>query len=117
MNIDEYGEVINGEQTYIKIAKFLKDKTPILVGWTDEEFTHYDILFIYNCNGMGMYQRGIRISDLFVSIISVGSFGFKTDTEKGVGYVAEKLFKGRTDVSVEKVTQLINGIIKELNKD
>ncbi len=117
MNVDKYGEVVNGEKTYKKIADFLKKDGSFLIGWTDEKFTHYDILFSYNCDGMGVFQRGIKISDLFVSIISVGSFGFKVDTEKSIGYVGEKLFYGKTDISVEKITQLINGIIKNLNRE
>lgn len=64
--------------------------------------------------GEGCYQRGLRITDLFVSIMSVGSFGFKTDSTKDVGYIAEKLFNSRVDDSVKAVTDLINGIIKEL---
>ena len=116
MNLDKYGEVINGEKTYVKIAESLKKGTPFFIGWYDEDFTHYDILFSYKCDGEGMHQRGIRNSDLFVSIMSIGSYGFKLEYPKATEYIGEKLFGGRTDISVEKVTQLINGVIEELKK-
>lgn len=49
--------------------------------------------------------------------MSIGSFGFKVDSTKEAGYIAEKLFFGRLDDSVKAVTELINGVIKELNND
>ena len=111
---NKYDEIINGEETYKVIAGNLKQGLSVFIGWTDNVYTHYDILFTYKAMGTGGYQRGLKTSDLFVSIMSVGSFGFKIDSDKDVGYIAEKLFYGREDESVKAVTELINGIIKEM---
>ena len=117
MNTDEYFEIINGEGTYSYIASVLKDGRAIMIGWTDQQYTHYDIMFKLGVVGEGGYQRGLKQSDLFVSIMSIGAFGFKVDNNKKYStYIAEKLFNSRCDSSVEKVTELINGIIEELNK-
>ena len=113
-NKNEYDEIINGEETYNVIAGNLLQGLNVFIGWTDNIYTHYDILFTYKALGTGGYQRGLRTSDLFVSIMSIGSFGFKIDSDKDVGYIAEKLFNGREDESVKSVTELINGIIKEM---
>ncbi len=112
--VNSYDEVINDNGTYKVIAGNLKRGYSTFIGWTDNDSTHYDILFTYGCTGEGCYQRGLRITDLFVSIMSIGSFGFKTDSTKDVSYIAEKLFNNRIDSSVEAITTLINGIIKEL---
>ena len=36
MNVDEYGEIINGEDTYREIAKHLIKGESVGIGWTDE---------------------------------------------------------------------------------
>ena len=36
---DLYGEVINDKKNYQLIAQALEDR-PVIIGWTDEEFTH-----------------------------------------------------------------------------
>ena len=114
LNMNQYSEVINGNNTYKSIAMCLLENHSIFIGWTDNVFTHYDILFTYGVVGNGGYQRGLKTTDLFVSIMSIGSFGFKTDSFKDPGYVAEKLFNGREDSTIKCVTELINGIIKEM---
>ena len=116
MNYNKYDEVINGKYTYKTIAKNIIEEVPTLIGWTDEERTHYDILFTYEVDKNGYVQSGIKENDLFISIMRTGAFGFKIDSEKYPEYIAEKLFNGRVDSSVEKLTELINGIIKELKK-
>lgn len=117
MNFSKYGEVINGDLTYKAIAEEINYNQSILIGWTDEEFTHYDILFIYKTITRGTnIQGGIRGSDLFVSIMRKGAFGFEVNSqEKSSGYIAEKLHVGG-DVTAEKLAELINGVIKELNQ-
>lgn len=117
MNFNKYGEVINGNETYKTIAENVWLEIPTLIGWTDEIYTHYDILFTSRVDKNGCVQGGIERYDLFVSIMRIGAFGFKTDDKKYPGYIAEKLFNGRLDKSVEKVTELINGVIKELNNE
>ena len=117
MNYNKYDEVINGKDTYKSIAKSLKDGIPVLIGWTDGIDTHYDILFTYKVNKNGFVQGGIKENDLFISIMRMGAFGFKTDSEKHFSYIAEKLFNSRVDDSVGKVTELINGVIEEINNN
>ena len=116
MNKDEYGEIINGAETYTEIANKLKKCEAVIIGWADEKDTHYDILFTngaYKQNG-NLLQRGLKGNELFVSIMSKGAFGFKTDTLKDRGYIAEKLNLAINETT-QKLTDLINGIIEELN--
>ena len=113
MNKDEFDEVINGEKTYKEIAYQLKHGNSVIIGWTDEEWTHYDILFTLNVVKEGGLQSGLRWNDLFVSIMRKGAFGFLTDNLKDKGYVAEKL-NLNYNVTAEKITELINGIITNL---
>ena len=116
MNKDKYGEIINGKETFEKIANLLKQGESAIIGWTDELFTHYDILFTmgaYKEDG-NYFQRGIKANDLFVSVMSKGAFGFKVENgEKHPSYIAEKLYIVG-DETVEKFGELINGVIKEL---
>ena len=60
-----------------------------------------------------MIQRGIKGSDLFVSIMSYSSYGFKTDDKKYQSYIEEKLNLGN-NITTKKITELINGIIENL---
>jgi hypothetical protein len=114
MNKDNYSEIINGEDTYREIANHLKEGKSVFIGWTDNEMTHYDILFTYKeVISEGCHQRGMRAGDLFVSIIGIGAFGFNLG-EKAPGYIAEKLFHGRYDETVDKITELINKIGAQL---
>lgn len=117
MNKTEYNEIINGSETYKEIANNLKQHIPVIIGWTDEICTHFDILFTYQAyKEYGNYlQRGFMPTDLFVSVLSCGAYGFEVDREKSVGYISEKLsVHGET---AEKLTELINGIIGELNNE
>ena len=59
-------------------------------------------------------SKGPRFSAFFIAI---GSFGFKIDDMKSAGYIAEKIFHGRLDKSVVALTELINGVLNELNKE
>lgn len=112
MDKDEYGEIINGKNTYSYIANCLVNwGENVIIGWTDELGTHYDIFFsLNNTEGIGNFQRGIRISDLFVGIVSKSFFGFKIEGEKHWTYIAEKLDLGSGETA-EKVAELINGVI------
>lgn len=118
MDSDEYGEIINGINTYITIANKLTKGKDVMIGWTDEKYSHYDIIFNY---GVDMYgtniQRGLQPNYLYVSIIGIGAMGFRTDTEKYEDYIQEKfnIIYEKT-IDCIKLTELINGIIKELKK-
>lgn len=113
MDKDKFGEVINGEKTYKEIAYKIKHGYSVIIGWTDEEYTHFDILFTLNVVKEGTLQGGLRWNDLFVSIMRKGAFGFLTDSKKDSGYIGEKLGLG-DNVTTEKLTELINGIIDNL---
>ena len=128
-----YNEIINSEEVYMAIAKNLKTDKAVLIGWSDEKMTHFDILFTYQpiadvrqiLNGTmigdeflsGSFQGGICPSDLFVSIMRVGCFGFDVKhTNTNSGYYDEKL-SGRLQIgktTSEKLAELINGIKKNL---
>lgn len=114
MNIDDYGEIINGPYTYKGIANRLEEGETVIIGWTDEKHTHLDLLFNFKTYKEGMLQRGLRGNELYVSIISLGAFGFDVkDGEIHEGYISEKLnIYGEPTVS--KLADLINGVIKEL---
>lgn len=114
MNFNKYDEIINGKETYKKIAKELLFRETIGIGWTDGESTHLDIIFKLGLNEkFGSFQRGIKQDYLFVSIIDHTSYGFRVDTIKDVGYVQEKL-RMNNDTG-DKLAELINGIIIEMN--
>lgn len=113
MNYDKYNEVINGELTYKYIALELKKDQTIGIGWTDEIYTHFDIIFKLGINKFGDFQRGIRSNYLFVSIIGHTSYAFVPDSIKEGDYIQEKL-RMNNDCG-DKLKELINGIIKELN--
>ena len=117
MNVDEYGEVINGKDTYFEIAKNLMEGESVGIGWTDEDSTHFDIIFTLGIKKYGMFQGGIKANDLFVSIIGWSSYGFRTDDIKLGGYIQEKLRLSNYDITGEKVKELINGVIECLNKE
>jgi len=111
MDYDTYGEVINGERTYQWLANDLKEGRAVLIGWTDQNSTHFDILLKLGVQKYGdNFQGGIRGSDLFVSVMRRGAFGFNPDhTDTHPGYYDEKL-GGGMGITGEKLAELINGI-------
>ena len=119
MDKDEYDEIINGKNTYKEIANKLKHRQAVIIGWTDERSTHLDILFTYyTYKESGNYlQRGLRGNELFVSIIGIGAFSFDVNTNKKYpGYIGGKL-NLTEEPTCEKLAELINGIIKELQDE
>lgn len=113
-NIDSWGEVVNGDATYDEIASQLNSGKAVLIGWTDGEGTHFDILFTRNPVGIGNYQGGVRRSDLFVSIMRVGSFGFEVNgLVKFPGYIEEKMTH-RLGSTAQHLADLINAVIARL---
>ena len=110
MNWNKYGEVINGNDTYREIANHLLNGKTVGIGWTDESFTHYDILFHLGMDvKAGDFQRGLKQYYLYVSIIDHTSMGFTTDSTKHNEYIKEKLrIHNETG---DKLSELINGII------
>lgn len=117
MNINKYGEVINSKDTYFAIAKHLIKGESVGIGWTDEDSTHFDIIFTLGIKKYGLFQGGIKANDLFVSILHWSSYGFSTDGVKLGGYIQEKLRLSDYDITGEKVKELVNGVIECLNKE
>ena len=117
MNQDTYGEILNGEETYKEIAGLLLKNKSILVGWTDQKGSHFDILFVLNPEFFGTnIQGGLRQDDLFVGVMRRGIFGFIIkDEDTHYGYIGEKL-NMRSNITTEKLAELINGVKKELVK-
>ena len=120
MNIDEYGEIINGENTYKIIAEELMNNGSCIIGWTDSKYDHRDILFTYKPEKHGTVQRGLNWnSHLYISIIDFCCMGFlieyKTDNTKDTGYIKEKL-RLKDNHCDDKICELLNGVIKELDK-
>ena len=114
MNINNYGEIINGAYSYKEVADRLNKGESVIIGWTDEKYTHLDLLFNYKTYKEGLLQKGLRGNELFVSIISIGAFGFDVkNREIHKGYISEKL-NIHGEPTVSKLGELINGIIKEL---
>lgn len=114
MNFDDYSEVINGEDTYKEIARELGKENNVIIGWTDQEGTHYDILFTFCALKYGSLQGGVKGGDLFVSIMRVGAFGFDIQNEDTApGYFSEKLHIGGGSTAV-KLAELINGVKKNI---
>lgn len=110
MELDDYGEVVNAKRTYEDIGILLLLGKSVIIGWTDSIYTHYDILFTYNPIKQGYLQRGLKANDLYVSVMSRGSFGFDiTNKNTDSGYVAEKL-NLQDDETSKKLTELINNI-------
>lgn len=114
MNYNKYDEVINGKETYKEIAKQLHDRNVVGIGWTDENSTHFDIVFNLGITKYGCFQRGIRSNFLFVSIIDHTSYAFVPDTIKEGTYIQDKL-RLNNDCG-DKVSELVNGIIASLQE-
>lgn len=117
MNENNYGEVINGNDTYKFIADSLRKGKTVGIGWTDEMATHLDIIFKLGIDiKCGNFQRGIKTDYLFVSIIDYSSYGFciKNGIKFG-GYIQEKM--RMQNECGNKLAELINGIIDVLNKE
>lgn len=113
MNFNKYDEVVNGNMTYKEIARRLKNNETIGIGWTDEDSTHLDIIFKCEISKVGCFQRGIKSDYLYVSIIDHTSYAFMPDTIKNAECIKEKI-RMNNDCG-DKVSELINGIIRELN--
>ena len=135
MNKDSYNEVINGEDTFKKIASCLmkehedSDTNACIIGWTDGIYDHRDIMFTYRPVHLGGgLQRGLRWCYLYVSIMGYFSMGFliedgywkddgtyfMPDNRKSNGYIMEKLNLHDNHCDIE-ICNLINGVIHEID--
>lgn len=110
MTKDKYNQVINSVDTYEEIADKLNLYGAVIIGWTDEQCTHLDIMFAYKPYMEGSLQGGMNDAELFVAVRGGGMFGFDVgDTRIFPEYAREKL-----GVWGEGLDDLLNGVIKEL---
>lgn len=118
MNKNEYGEIINGDSTYLQITSDLITSGSCIVGWTDQRYDHRDILFTFKPKQYGTLQRGLRWCYLYVSIMDHCSMGFliemRPDNRKDYGYIKEKL-RLRDNHCDDKICELINGVINKID--
>lgn len=112
MKQDEYGTFMNDPENYRFIIETLEEDSLILIAWTDEEGSQYDILFAMPPIGnvIGPVQGGIKNQDLFVSIMRKGAFAFEIGRTSHPGYYAEKLNMGGVNVTTEKLGELIDAV-------
>lgn len=112
MQTDKYGEVLNRAGTYDEIVAQLNTHSrSMIIGWTDEEGSHLDILFTLQPRQEGNLQRGSRgPTDLFVSIMGIGAHGFALDSDDiDPGYYGEKLRLG-DNITTTKLAELVNNV-------
>jgi len=120
-DFDTIRDVINGLSTFRNLARDLTDHGPQLIGWTDGHGTHLDILMSLGAgHAGGDIQGGVNRDYLFVAVMRVGAFGFRTDAyapKTSLADVDEKLssygFKTQTSVAL---ADLINGVRAEIRK-
>lgn len=111
---DVYGDVVNSSDTYKWVAIEVQRKASLIIGWTDQQGTHYDILFaLPRFIENNRLQGGLSGLELFVSVVRVGCFGFEikenADTHKN--YYEEKIGLGS-----DEAAELINNVRSELAK-
>lgn len=116
MNIDSWGEVINGPETYAEIAREMSRGQTLLIGWTDGRGTHHDMTFATvdqkhgRINALHPSARGLMLVGVFYR----STFGFALYDDKPLhpDYVAEKLRITGPDESFA-LAVLLNGIKSE----
>lgn len=114
--LNGYNEVINNTWTYCKIAEELLNSGKVLIGWTDNEFDHRDILFVLNVTKIGECQRGIKSSYLYVSILHTGnvSSAFPIDEFSG-DYIRKKLNLNNNSCD-DSIICLVKGVLENIIK-
>ena len=92
MKIDE--EIRNKiDQLSTVIVATLLDSGKVFMNiQIEEEYSQYDVLFMYDFDNFGTHQRGITQRDLLIGIIGFGAFGFSVSIPNtDPYYYAEKL--------------------------
>ena len=114
--LDPEKEAVNNKATYKWVAFQMGRCNNCLIGWTDGRGMHFDILFSYlpaiDFENRRVFQGGIKLDDIFVSVMRRGAFAFnlaKTDTH--ASYYEEKLNVGRCP----EIADLINGVKKAMS--
>lgn len=92
MKIDE--EIKNKIDGYasIIVAALLNGGSLFMNIQIEEEYSQYDVLFVYNPNDFGTHQRGITSRDLLVGVVGFGTYGFSINIPNtDSSYYTEKL--------------------------
>ena len=114
--LDEWQQVVNGEDSYDAIAEQLIVNGSCIAAWTDRKNIHYDVLFTMSPASFGYLQWGIRgYGYLYVSVMRRGCFAFRMDRNEDLfpSYVGEKLSEDE-GASLDALTELINGVMKRI---
>lgn len=113
---DEYGCVVNSQDTYEALSTWVKIHGYVIFAWTDQDGTQLDILMAYRPLQYGKLQRGMdTLTDLFVAVSDFGMFGFElNEKEKSPRYIGEKLNLGEDNITTQELAKLINGICRLL---
>lgn len=112
--LDEEGYFIPSSENISIITMGLKHGHTILIPFNAGDMTQYDILLSYGAFVVGnptLLQGGLKLDDLFVSIIRKGSFGFKIGQTSSNEYYMEKLGVGSSFL----LTEVLNEIRMTLN--
>lgn len=112
---NEFREIYNCEKNYKQIAEDLIKEKAVVFQWITGDGLSFTILLAYNVKGYeGNYlQRGLRKTDLFISIIPYHCYSFDIRINLDIGYMAGKL-QIKDDYLVEKIHELLNGVRKQL---
>jgi hypothetical protein len=116
-NEDEWGEVINGPDTFRAIAIGLLNCGSVAIGWTDQHSTHYDLVFSFGYLKHGTLQGGLNTGkNLMVAIVRKGCFGFDVASKSDLhySYVGENLDVPSAETSFA-LANLIMGVRKILS--
>lgn len=112
MKLDE--EIENKIDGYASIiVAALLDRGSIFINiQIEEEYSQYDVLFVYKPNNFGTHQRGITDRDLFIGVVGFGAYGFNVNgSDTYPSYYKEKL-----GVSSDFLTSLFNEVRRRLNE-
>ena len=102
--IDGYASII--------VAALLNGGSLFMNIQIEEEYSQYDVLFVYNPNDFGTHQRGITGRDLLVGVVGFGAYGFNINIpDTDPGYYREKL-----GISSNFLAFLFNEVRRRLNE-
>lgn len=110
--MNEYGDVVNGPETFATIAAHLNHNGRAMIGWSDGMGTKFEILFTLCVPYAGTISGGIRpFEDLFVSIIGKGAAAFTTphSNELDTGYI-EGQYMVNMGETAGPFADLVNGV-------
>ena len=115
IKLDEYGEFLACPENIESVVDKLLATGSVLIGWSDGEATHYDVLLNYIVDfypeNRVSFQRGIHYNDLFVSVIGRGAFGF--DIEEDC-YLSPYYFEEKMNIDSPELAAFISDVITNI---